>query len=303
MSDDLREGLDSAIGDSTVEVNSTPGEEEEQPSAPEPLSPHERWPESVKERFSKADRDWQTFLLEREKQYSHGINQITGKYTPIQRNWDRIQEVISPHRQAFQMMGMDDIGAIQYLTNLHAAIQNNPQQGLQWLAQRFGVDLNQLVTQGQNQGSPEVQALQKQVQQLKGQLDQFGNQYSSSQLQTLEAEINQIFQSKDEKGQSRFPYLDDVLDDVLITIQGRRARGESVPVQALSDIYDRAVHANPVTRAKLNEAAARKADEDRKRKADQARRAGFDVQGQGGAKLAPSHNSIRADIEAAWPQP
>jgi hypothetical protein len=300
MSDDLREGLDSAIGESTVEVNQSPGGDEPE-SAPEPLAPHERWPEAVKQRFGKADRDWQTFLLEREKQYSHGINQITGKYTPIQKNWDRIQEVIGPHRQTFQMMGMDDIGAIQYLTNLHAAIQSNPQQGLQWLAQRFGVDLQQLAAPGQAQGSPEVQALQTQLQEMRQQLKQFGSQYSSNQLQTLETQIGDLFQAKDEKGQPRFPFIDDVVQDMVVFIKGKRASGESVSVQSLQDIYDRAVHANPVTRARLSETAARKADDDRKRKADQARRAGFDVQGQGGAKLAPSHSSVRADIEAAWP--
>lgn len=300
MSDELRDDLSGAIGDSAVEVNQSPGGDEPE-SAPEPLSPHEHWPVAVKERFSKADRDWQQFLLEREKQYSQGINQITGKYTPIQRNWDRIQEVISPHRQAFQMMGMDDIGAIQYLTNLHAAIQSNPQQGLQWLAQRFGVDLNQLADPGQSQGSPEVQALQQQIQNMERQLQQFGSQYSSNQLQTLEAQIGELFQAKDEKGQPRFPFIDDVVQDMVVFIKGKRASGEPVTVQSLQDIYDRAVHANPVTRAKLSESAARKADEERKRKADQARRAGFDVQGQGGAKLAPSHSSVRADIEAAWP--
>jgi hypothetical protein len=297
MSDDLRDDLNAAASeDSDVEVT-----EESTEPAPEPLSPHAHWPSTVKERFGKADRDWQQFMLERESQYSKGINEITGKYTPVQKNWERLQEIIGPHRQTFQMMGMDDFGAVQYLTNLHAAIQSNPQQGLQWLAQRFGVDLNQLTQSGQAQGSPEVQALQQQVHMMRQQLQKFGSQYSNNQIQTLEAQISDWSQAKDEKGQPRYPMLDDVLDDMLVLINGKKARGEAVTVQALQDIYDRAVHSNPVTRAKLGESAARNAAEERKRKADEARRAGFDVKGQGGAKLAPKHDSIRQDLESAWP--
>jgi hypothetical protein len=141
------------------------------------------------------------------------------------------------------------------------------------------------------------------VQNLQHQLQQFGTQYQGNQQKTLEAEINQVFQSKDEKGQPQFPFVDDVIENMLVSIHGMRAMGKPIHVQALKDIYDQAVHANPVTRAKLGEASARKADEDRRRKADEARRAGFDVKGQGGAKLAPNHNSVRADIEAAWPLP
>jgi hypothetical protein len=302
MSDDLREDLGAAV-DGTPEVDTfgEPVESVEPEPALEPLSPHEHWPSTVKERFSKADRDWQQFLLEREKQYSKGVTDLTGKYAPFQKNWGRLQQILAPHRQSYQMMGMDDFGAIQYLTNMHAAIQRDPAQGLQQLARRMGVDLNQLAQAGQGQQvSPEVQALHQQVAMMRQQLQRFGSQQSNTQMQTLEASINDWSQGKDEKGQPRYPLLDDVLDDMLIIINGKKARGESVTVQALQDIYDRAVHSNPVTRAKLSESAARNATEERKRKADEARRAGFDVKGQGGAKLTPKHDSIRADLESAW---
>jgi hypothetical protein len=268
-----------------------------------PLEAPIHWSKEDRELFAKVPRDAQNFLLKRHKDMEGDYGRKSQQIASIRKNWESINGILEPHRQAFRMNGMDDAGAISFLLNVNAALQRDPAGTLQWLAQRSGVDLTQLASN--RQVDPAIQTLHQQVAQLTARLRGNESSASEAQLQSLTSQIGDWSQAKDETGSPKYPYFEELADAMVAQINYHRERNGSVTIKDMDQIYEAAVYANPVTRertlAAKAAADAKKAEAERKKKADEARRASFDVRGQGGASVAPnSGDSIRGDLEAAF---
>lgn len=307
--DDLSQDISAAIdgGSGVTDAAATDTTPTEGAKQLPPLEAPSNWSQQDRDSFTalaNEKRQHAEWLLNRHKAMESSYGKRMQQFTPIQRQWQQMQELLAPHRQSYSMSGMDDMQFMRSLLSAHRMLQENPAGAMQWLAQRYGIDLGAL-TQEQQQVDPQVRALQQQIAQLSARLEQGQASASDAQVQSLSDQVGQWSQATDETGQPRFPYFDDVADQMVDLINAAKMRGQHVGMSQLQDIYDQAVWANPHTRAKARlveqQAAEKKAAAERQRKADEARRAGFDVRGQGGVNMTPNTGgSIRDDLMAAF---
>jgi len=132
----------------------------------------------------------------------------------------------------------------------------NPEQkahALASLAYQYGIDI------GQVQATPvpdqQVYALQSEIQQLKGVVDNFYRTQQQREQSTLNSEIAKFAEGRE--------HFEQVREDMAALLQAGRAKD-------LSDAYDQAIWANPQIRtallAKQQAEAAAKVDAERKAK-------------------------------------
>lgn len=270
-----------------------------EPAKPEPVETIEapqHWPLAEREMFSKQPVEVQKYLLDRHKALEADYTKKTQSVAQFQRQWDQINELLAPHREKYSLAGMDDTAAVRQLLQAHAWLEKEPRAAIDWLAKSYGIDLTQPVDPAA-QEDPAVVALRNQVAQLTRSQEQERAAAREKEQKENLARVTQFAEAKDAQGNLQRPYFDDVSDEIVALMKSGVSKD-------LQDAYDRAVYANPTTRAKLiaAEAAQRqaKADQEAKAKAEAAKRAGFEVTGQGGMGVAqPAKDNLRAELEAA----
>lgn len=285
-------------GDATPEVVETP--EESAPPAEAPEAPPEaaetpppeaaatadrppaslsamakskwnEWPDEVRKEISKREDDFHKGIA----QYKEGHQVATA-----------LDQVVRPYMPMIQQMGVSPIANIQSLLQIQYEMQQNPQATLQKLAQSWGIEFGEQP----QQLDPNASALQLRLQQLE--------QMVNSQRQSAEQQVMSSAQ-QDIAEFSADPtnlYFEDVKQDMAALLRSGYAKD-------LKDAYDKAVYANPTTRAALIASQRSQAEQQRideaKRKAANAKRAGFDVKGAGAVNAGSSKGmSIEDALQA-----
>lgn len=229
--------------------------------------------------------------------------------------FNRLEEILAPRREKFQLQGLDDARAIQTLFAAQDMLDRNPLEGLSYLARSYGVDLRQIgaqPTQQQPGYPPEfaavLQPLMSEVQTLKHSIAQRDQYEAQASLQQGLAEIEAF------RADPANLYFDDVREDILVLMDSGRAG-------TLKEAYEAACWANPVTRpllisqregeaaanaAKAQAEAKAQADAQARAKSQASQRAGGSVTGAPGSTVAQaaqgSKGSIMADLRAAMEQ-
>lgn len=268
------------------------------------------WPAPAREMFAKQPPEVKTFLLERHKAMEADYTRKMQELAPIRRFNDELEEVFKPHDPYLRQSGMTRMQAIRELVGWKERLDKDAPGAIKYLAQISGVDLKTI-------GAPPAdmpawgQELQKQLEQSKNEnaelrkrLDGADGARSQQLLSVQQAEVTKFAEEKDPQGKPLRPYFDDVAKDVAGMIRLARANGEQLTLQ---EAYDRAVHANPLTRQKLaasNDAERRAKEEaERKAKAEAARKAAAaNIDGEGAVGVtAAQTGSVRASLEKNWP--
>jgi len=268
------EVIDTEEAEETEEVaEEEAAETEEEP----PLEAPENWAHEDKEVFNQAPKEVQEWALRRHKAMEADYTRKSQEVAEIRKDFGDFYERWTPHKQNLPF----NVSPSQYLTNLVNAdmMLANPETrngAFRQLADMYGVDLNQ----EDDLSDPQIQELKQQVSSLKNQLTQ-GQQ--SQQQATVNARINEIQsfgQQVDESGKPKHPHFENVIDDMVMLAQAERFAGRE-PV--LSDLYDKAVWANPSIRAKIQsdqqKASEKKAIEAARAKAAKAKKAAQSVSG------------------------
>lgn len=273
--------------------------------AQEKLEAPHHWPTQAKELFAKQSPEGQKFLLDRHKAMEADYTRKTQELTPVRRMKESLDEIFAPMRDSMYRDGIDEVTAIRQLVAAHNYLQQKPEEAVQWLAGKYGIDLKAIVegTAGNGQVSPELLALREEVAQLKHTQQ---SSLSAQQQQQFRANLSQVEQfagEKDAQGNLKHPYFDEVAQEVAMLMRVAQEQGKPISLQ---DAHDRAVYANPQVRSKVlaaQDAERRKKEEDeRKAKADAAKRASAgNITGQGAStSVVANTNSVRADLEAAF---
>lgn len=161
------------------------------------------------------------------------------------------------------------------LTAAHVQLSNpnyTPEQKAQlaaaYLKSSYGIDLTAGVLpagQSADYVDPQVTALQQQVQELKSKLEGRENR----EAETVRTQLKQTIDSF--AADPANIYFDEVADDIVLLLRGSGGKMD------LKEAYDRAVYANPVTRAKeiarLQTESQAKAVKEAQEKAEAARKA------------------------------
>jgi hypothetical protein len=271
----------------------------EQPaSTPGTLQPPAGWTAAEKAEWLKLSPVVQAAVSRREAEASQG-----GKQWSEQRQ--RYEAVLAPVAAAARANGLTTEDGLNRLLSAQNFLERDPVNAIKTLARSYGVDLAQLAGQPAAEGSapvqPDIAAIVHQ--QVATALAPIQQRFQSEDDQRQQSTLSLIEQFASDQAHEHFDLLQPMMLAMLPNV--RQDMPNASPQEWLKEAYDRAAYANPATRASLlagQEAAAEaKRIADAKARAEKARKAGSSVNGApNGAAAAVAHDSLRAELEAAY---
>ncbi len=240
-----------------------------------------RYAETFRKQWDSGWNSWRTTQSERDK------------YRAAAERWNG---VIQPYEQQYRMSGMDPVNGVQQALAWAQAIQQNPQQTLQQLAQMYGVDFSK-AKEDEPYVDPYVKQIEQQYAQRFGRIEQaingvLGTFTQQSQSQAL-GYIEQFATATDESGNLLHPHFNDIPTDELVKLVNAG--------YPLDKAYQIACVASDDVRAKIEKAKAEKEAAARRVQAEKATAATAALSPKGKAigKGATKPMSAMQAIEAA----
>lgn len=190
---------------------------------------------------------------------------------------EQMQRAVEPYRAMLNQLNVPAESAVQGMLNtlytLETAAPQKKAQLFKDLAQRYQVDLGQVVAPtdpDQAKFSQFVAPLTQQITQLQQTIQRQQSSTQEQQLREAQSAIESFASSVDENGQPKYPYFENVSELMTSFLQTGRAT-------TLEEAYETAVWADPQTRSLLQSEQTQKAEAERarlaKEKADKARKA------------------------------
>lgn len=218
------------------------------------LQPPKTWRPEAAAKFATLPPEVQQEVLKREEDIFKGLE----SYKADASIGKALKGVMQPYLQVFQSQGIDPMQQVSGLMRAHVALATGTpeqkQQFFQHLAKEYGVDLDVEAPYV----DPQVAGLQKQLSDLQSRLNGREQHEANEVRSKLQAELDSF--ASDPAHQ----YFDEVANDIAGLLRSGAAKD-------LKDAYDKAIWANPITRAK--EQARLTADAETKAKAEAAERA------------------------------
>lgn len=235
---DTESAQDDTATDETTEQQDAPqsgaeADEQAQQTAPTTLNVPQSWAKEHHQTWAGLPPQAQSYIALREKQMLDGLEQYKGHAT-IGR---QMTEAIQPFMPALQQRGIDPAKAVQALLNAQAMLDRDPVAGLKKLASDYRVDLSKIGTENTLPLDPNVAALQERLQQFESKLTEREQAELATKRAAVASEV-EAFASDPANA-----HFDEVADDIAALMK-------AYPNLSLKDAYDKAVWANPVTRAK-----------------------------------------------------
>jgi hypothetical protein len=257
--------------------------------SPEAKAQFKDWPPIARNEFRRMEADT--------KRGVEKLQQELGRFAPV-------DAALAPHREKWQMQGLDDGKVVQMLVAAHNFLERDPQNAIAYLARQYGVNIPQA---GQatpaEQADPHVQRLQQQIATLQTRLQADTQSRQEQQRSQISSTIQAFAHAKDPTGNPAHLYFEDVREDMAALMEAGRA-------DSLETAYEMATWARPDIR-KLILAQERQAQDQatRERQAQHAREAkaaagsvtGSTIPGARAAAVDPNA-SIEDDIRAAMQQ-
>lgn len=235
------------------------GEDSKEP----PLKAPKNWSEEVRSKFTELPREAQEYMLKRDKEMTADYTRKTQEIAEQRKNFESFDKVIAPMRQQIAASGISESEYIARLLNADLALRNNPKMALKQLAQGYGIDLSSYDSDSvELETDSQISQLQQQNQAILAELNQFKQQNLQSARQQTENQINTFSQTKDDKGNLKYPHFDKVRVKMGNLIDAGEAKG-------LEDAYAKAVRLDDELYKESLDAQRKsaKAEEDARRKA------------------------------------
>lgn len=256
-------------------------------ATPEPATPAIEAPQSLpaalRDKWASVPPEVAEWAAKREAESHKRITELgeTAKAA------EQIRNVVERYRPSLRGVQADQ--AIEKLFAANDFLDKDPVQGIQWLAQAYGVDLSRFAQQvaQEQQGEPEsghFRALQAEIADLKRQLADTSNRVVTREQREQETRLQSLAKIEDDfaKGKDYWP---DIYEDVVDQVKALVVREPNLtPEKLLEKAHERALKLRDDISSKLNEAAkkaeAEKAEAEKKRKADEAKKqASLNVRG------------------------
>ena len=282
----------------------------QQPAAaatPSPVEAPKSWAADAKELYSKADPKLQAYIAQRESQMSQGVQQIRTQLGAKAQLADQFREAVLPYEPIIRSEGGTPIGAVKDLLNTAYILRTGSPQAkaelVRGVCQQFGIDMGQLAVE-QPQIDPHLQDIASRLQRTEAALQAQQRAASQQVLSGATGAIEAFAAEKDAQGNPLRPHFEAVRDDLISDVAAVRQANPSMPhAQVLQKAYERAVWANPDTRAKLIAAQNAAAQTAARETAARAGRAAVSVTGAPGVSASAarkSNQSVEADLSEAW---
>lgn len=228
------------------------------PPTPSAIEPPKTWRKEALEQWNALPEVVKAEVLKREEDIFRGLEVYRADAT----FGKSLKSVLDPYMPILQQYNIDPAAQVANLMQAHHTLAlGAPEQKVAFmrqLAQEYGIDLGELSGAGAPFVDPAVDALQKELQAVKSTLSARERAEAQQRLQSIQTEIEQF--ASDPANE----HFDSVANDIAALLKAGTAKD-------LKDAYEKAVWANPVTRAKL--VAKQQADAAAQAKAEAAKRA------------------------------
>lgn len=299
LAGDLGLGAEKPAGSATPSPTGDTGKPkaETQPGTTEPPKAREvpkSWPKELHEYWPKTDPKMQEYWETREKQWHEGIEGYKGDAT----YGKSLKEVFGPYQPLLDAQGIKDHSiAARYLLNAHYQLsQADPAKKAGFfagLAKSYGIDLNDALKHVSEAAyaDPALKELSEKFTKLETTLTAEQTARVEELRSKTAAEV-EAFASD-----PKHAYFDEVADDIALLLQN--------PKMSLEQAYERAVWANPVTRAK-EQARLQKESEDAlrdkaRKEAEAARKArGTQIRGEAEKPAADVVGSMEDTLRSTY---
>lgn len=277
--------------------------------APAEFKIPEKWPAQVKQELAAihaVNPAHAQFLTQQYQFMRNEASQALNRASQEgQAHLKAYNDLLAPGRQQRALQGVDDSSYVRNLIAAGDVLDKNPEQGLRWLAQKYGVDIQQLANPQGGQQQPEIPAWAQQVQAKQNAIEAFIAQQAQGQevarVKQAGDWIDQFASQKDSTGNPLFPHFDAVLDEIIVNVDYQMRSGQQVDVKAA---YDRAIRMNDSVwlkdQAARSEATKQADSARRKREIEDARRAGFNVSGSGADTREDVPDDIGKHLDRNW---
>lgn len=242
--------------------------EEENSEAVQETGAPKTWTKEALEEWAKVPPRAQQEIIKREEDFLRGITQ----YREAADLGVKYSKVVEPYAPILAAENIDPVGLFQsFAANHYLLSRGTEEQKIELAAnmlQGYGIPLEPLVNYlanngGIKQSDPEVEALRKEVHEIKTGISSRTERENSVAKATIDKEIEAF------AADPAHPYFDEVAGDI-----GKLF--ESGMASTLAEAYEKAVYANPATRAKeidrlTTERTSAREKEENERKAKRAK--------------------------------
>ena len=247
---------------STSEETTEEAEETEE-SQDTSLSAPENWNSEDREMFDSLPNEAKERLLKREKEMTADYTRKTQDLANQRKELEALNKVLEPARQTIAATGIGEAEYISRLLNADAALRQNPQIALRQLAQGYGINLPSDNTESESWNDPDPQyaQMQKQLQAVQGELNQFKQHNIQAARSETENQINVFSTEKDADGNLKHPHFEKLRVKMGNLIDAGEAKG-------MEEAYNKALRLDDDLYAetlKIQTAKAKK-EEEKKRK-------------------------------------
>ena len=278
------------------EAEDEPAEAAELEALPAP----NHWPKDFAAKFEALEPPAQHLFMQRYKDLEGDYTKKTQAIAKYKKRQDAFDEIMAPFKSQFERAGMDDVGAVRQLLAAHDYLRKDPANAIAWLANQYGVDIGAIGNDPALEdefADPQVKALQQQVAQLTGFIQNQQTQQQSYEQASTQSFIDQFAAETDASGNPAHPHFETVRSVMGSLISSGNATD-------LKSAYEAAVYANPELRQEeLKRVAARQSQAKVKteavQKAKKAQRSKVRGSATPAAQALPANASIRDTINAS----
>ena len=257
---DLREELEQNFA--SADTQSANNEIEEQPQAQNPVI--DEWMDAPKsytkeyqEAFKTLSPEWRKYLTEREKQVEKGFSDLGNKANAY--NW--VNDAYNSRQERLSQSGITKAqDYFNLLAQIDDALFKDPKGTIQSLAESYGVNF------GENNSA--LDTLQGKIRNIEQLITNQQAYLQAQQTERAKQAFNEFVNAKDESGNLKHPYLDEVKQDMISLIQGGVSK-------TLEDAYNKAIYMNEAVREKLIAAKSQADLSSKVAEAGKAKAAGF----------------------------
>lgn len=262
---DLRDELEQ--GFSSVETQSeTPtisDNVEEQPVSQEPavidewMDAPKSYTKEYQDTFKTLSPDWRKYLIEREKQVERGFSEKNNRIESYK--W--ADNAFNSRQERMAKLGFQRAqDYIEHMTAIDDALELNPAETIKALANAYGVNFGETTN-----SDTEVQ---RQIATMQQEMQSYRDFIKSQRQMQANNEFNAFINAKDEAGNPKHPYFEEVRADMQELLRQEKAVN-------FEDAYEQAIYANKVVRQKIIDEAVKSALNSKVEAAKVAKDAGF----------------------------
>jgi len=316
----------------------TPEGEEKVEQPAKTAEPPATWRAADKEMFGKIPPEAQEFLLRRHGEMEADYTRKNMQRAALIRDYEPIRQMFEPHAETMRQKGITPSGLIQGWYNAETALMDARQAPalVANIIKGYNVDpqsvfraLGYQIPAAQDGEPPPPAAassttlppeVQQVLQHVVNRVETFEQQQRRQQQEQMaqaasrvESEIKRFAQETDASGAPLRPYFSEVEDEMALIADSYTRKGGDIP--PLQELYEAAVWANPITRARVQQdmtaaaeaqrvAADRKRAEEARARSARAQRAAAPVTGAPRTGLGDpretSELSLRQQLERAF---